>query len=80
MSFLMDTPVEQIISHVRSSDLAIQSNADHCLGVAKLASAFTSEYGMSDFGSALGLLHDKGKERKSFQKYIRSLLSGEILP
>lgn len=60
-----------IISHVRKEDNAIQSNGEHCDGVAEMARRFASAFGMGDFGCVLGLLHDKGKERKSFQEYIR---------
>lgn len=60
-----------IISHVRKEDLAIQSNSEHCNGVAEIAQRFASAFGMGDFGRVLGLMHDKGKERKSFQEYIR---------
>lgn len=65
----------KFISHIRK-DIegnieAIQSNEDHCLGVAELARQFASEFGMGDFGYIMGLLHDKGKEKDEFQNYIR---------
>ena len=41
------------------------------MDVAKLAEQFASEFGMGNWGYILGLLHDKGKERKAFQDYIR---------
>lgn len=62
-----------VISHVRVMDSAIQTNADHCNGVADLAGRFASAFKMGDFGRILGLLHDKGKERTSFQNYIRHI-------
>lgn len=50
--------------------MAVQSNDTHQHGVAELASNFASEFGMSEWGRVLGLLHDKGKERKAFQQHI----------
>ena len=58
------------ISHVRQLDLAIQSNEEHQQGVAELASKFAGEFGMSEWGRVLGLLHDKGKEKRAFQQHI----------
>ncbi|MDE6795601.1 MAG: CRISPR-associated helicase Cas3', partial [Muribaculaceae bacterium] len=49
----------------------IQSNQEHCEGVANLASTFAAEFGMSDWGRMMGLLHDRGKESQGFQAYIR---------
>lgn len=60
----------RIISHIRQSDMAVQSNDAHQYGVAELASKFASEFGMSEWGRVLGLLHDKGKEKKAFQQHI----------
>ena len=48
----------------------IQSNEEHLEGVAKLAESFANEFGMGSWGRVLGLLHDKGKEQKTFQEYI----------
>ncbi|MGN1210939.1 MAG: CRISPR-associated helicase Cas3' [Candidatus Cryptobacteroides sp.] len=63
------------ISHVRKNRDGeiedIQTNQDHSLGVADLACRFAGEFGMGNWGKALGRLHDKGKERKAFQNYIR---------
>ena len=64
----------EIISHIYKDDKDcwhIQSNEQHLEGVARLAEGFADEFGMGSWGRALGLLHDKGKERKSFQDYIR---------
>lgn len=63
------------ISHIRKigdnrEDWEIQSNEDHTKGVAKLASEFASHFEMSEWGKVLGLLHDKGKEQKTFQQHI----------
>ncbi|MBO7445703.1 MAG: CRISPR-associated helicase Cas3' [Bacteroidales bacterium] len=59
-----------IISHVRQSDMAIQSNDEHQQGVSELASKFAEVFGMAEWGRVLGLLHDKGKEKKAFQHHI----------
>ena len=59
-----------IISHVRQSDMAIQSNDEHQRGVAELASKFAEVFGLAEWGRVLGLLHDKGKEKKAFQHHI----------
>ena len=62
-----------IISHIRLSDKAVQTNDEHQRGVACLASSFASEFGMADVGHLLGLLHDKGKEQVAWQKYIQGV-------
>lgn len=64
---------EPIIAHVRPSDMAVQTNSEHSLGVARLAAVFANDFGWGDAGYAMGLLHDKGKEQKDFQRYIRKM-------
>lgn len=59
-----------IISHIRPYDHAIQTNEEHTAGVSFLCHEFASEFGMGEWGRALGLLHDKGKEQKTFQEHI----------
>ena len=59
-----------IISHVRQTDFATQPNSEHLKGVAELAAKFAEEFGMAEWGRILGLLHDKGKEKKTFQQHI----------
>lgn len=63
-----------VISHIKETDAGtwlIQSNEEHLSGVASLASKFAGEFGCTEWGRVLGLLHDKGKERAAFQQYIR---------
>lgn len=59
-----------IISHVRIPDGAVQSNEEHSEGVSKLCEKFASEFGFGEWGRVIGLLHDKGKEKKAFQQHI----------
>ena len=72
----MKTP--NTISHLRKKDentneWLFQSNEEHSEGVAKLAAAFANQIGFGDWGAVLGKLHDKGKEQKEFQSYIRKV-------
>lgn len=66
-----------IISHVKKSEFmptdewSVQSNEEHNHGVANLAELFAGEFDCADWGKVIGLLHDKGKEKKDFQNYIR---------
>lgn len=61
-----------IISHLYNDGTwHIQTNEQHCLGVAQLAEKFASEFGMGEWGKLLGLLHDRGKESEGFQAYIK---------
>ncbi|MBE6331582.1 MAG: CRISPR-associated helicase Cas3' [Bacteroidales bacterium] len=61
---------EVIISHVKQNGMLIQTNNEHQENTAELASKFAGEFGMSEWGRVLGLLHDKGKEKKAFQQHI----------
>ena len=65
----------ETISHIykdREDCWHIQSNEEHLKGVATLAKGFADEFGMGNWGRVLGLFHDKGKERRDFQDYIRN--------
>lgn len=66
------------ISHLKRNedglnDWIFQSNESHQVGVANLAENFADAFGMGAWGRVLGFFHDKGKERKSFQTYIRKV-------
>lgn len=58
-----------IISHINLGK--IQTNEEHSNGVAELARQFAADFGFGEWGYVMGLLHDKGKERTSFQNYIK---------
>lgn len=66
-----------IISHIHIDEInqtiSYQSNKEHCEGVAKLAESFADAFGMGEWGYVLGMLHDKGKEKRQFQFYIRDV-------
>lgn len=62
--------MREIISHIRTEDWAIQPNEEHQEGVSLMASKFAANFGMAEWGRVLGLLHDKGKEKKAFQQHI----------
>jgi CRISPR-associated endonuclease/helicase Cas3 len=61
-----------IISHIDNNG-TIQSNSEHQQGVAERTKLFAEEFGMGDCGFIMGLLHDKGKEQKEWQKYIQGV-------
>lgn len=65
-----------IISHIKkvgAYDWLCQSNEEHSEGVADMAASFADEFGFRDIGRLLGLLHDKGKEQRDFQTYIKKV-------
>lgn len=68
---------ESIISHLKYADSTdtwqIQTNEEHSHGVARLCASFAKAFGMESYGYAMGMLHDKGKEKADFQRYIRSV-------
>ncbi len=61
------------ISHIYQSpngEWIMQSNDEHQKGVAKLAKSFANDFDLDPWGEVLGMLHDKGKEKKAFQEHI----------
>lgn len=60
------------ISHI-DNNKNVQSNEEHQQGVAKKTETFAAEFGLGDCGRIMGLLHDKGKEQKEWQKYIQGV-------
>lgn len=75
-AFIMKSiEIPKNISHIKKCKdgefISFQSNEDHCHEVAKLSKSFAAEFEMGEWGYALGILHDKGKERFAFQQYIR---------
>lgn len=72
----MDMANSSIVSHLyqdpENGRWIVQTNEEHQMGVADMASCFAGQFGLPSWGRVLGLLHDKGKERKAFQQYIRS--------
>lgn len=67
----MKSTISHLYQDKESGEWIIQSNEEHSKGVADLASDFAGKFGLPSWGYALGILHDKGKERNSFQQYIR---------
>lgn len=73
---MQNKALPKYVSHVvrnKCGEVICQSNEEHCVGVANLAEEFAEEFGMGSWGNAMGLLHDKGKERVAFQQYIRTV-------
>lgn len=69
--------MEAHLAHIREEEkgcFAEQSIEEHCLNVARLARELIYEdedsYGMKDLAYNAGLLHDFGKYRPDFQRYI----------
>lgn len=71
----MDIPkfISHILKDKEDNIIAFQSNEEHCHNVAELARQFAGEFGMGDFGYVMGMLHDKGKEKRQFQEYIQDM-------
>ena len=68
--------MKPVISHLFQDDNGqwhIQTNENHSNGVAELASTFADSIHLKEFGYAMGILHDKGKESNQFQSYIRTV-------
>lgn len=68
--------VPKYISHLKNNNVNewfFQSNEEHSKGVAQLAASFAEKIGLKEWGTVLGMLHDKGKEQEKFQRYIRTV-------
>ena len=68
--------MKPVISHLFQDNNGrwhIQTNENHLNGVAELASSFADSIHLKEFGYAMGILHDKGKESNQFQSYIRTV-------
>ncbi|MBQ6694782.1 MAG: CRISPR-associated helicase Cas3' [Bacteroidaceae bacterium] len=68
--------VPKYISHLKNNKVNewfFQSNEEHSKGVAQLAASFAEKIGLKEWGTVLGMLHDKGKEQEKFQRYIRTV-------
>ncbi len=61
-----------------TSEWPVQSNEEHSIGVANRAVKFAAEFDCADWGRIIGLLHDKGKEKIDFQRYIRKVSEYDI--
>lgn len=63
-----------IISHLyqkQNGHWVKQSNEKHSKGVAERCKTFASKFDMGNWGMVMGLLHDKGKEQRTFQEHIK---------
>ena len=72
----------ELISHIYQDYVGhwiIQSNEEHSVGVARLASCFAGEFGMNEWGKVLGQLHDKGKESHAFQQHIKKRVDMSLI-
>ena len=68
--------VPKYISHLKNNNVNewfFQSNEEHSKGVAQLAASFAEKIGLKEWGTVLGMFHDKGKEQEKFQRYIRTV-------
>lgn len=62
----------KFIAHYREKDGAIQDLSQHLDEVSFLTGKYTSKIGLGKHGELIGLLHDLGKTRLEFDRYIRS--------
>jgi len=63
------------IAHVRELENGqwdTQSLEDHLHETAKLTASFSNEFDSSEWGYALGMLHDTGKATSEWQNYLRN--------
>lgn len=78
----MTKPATEMISHLyyeeESKRWIIQSNENHCAGVAEIAGEFAGQIGLYNWGKLLGFMHDRGKEKEDFQRYIKKASGYDI--
>jgi CRISPR-associated endonuclease/helicase Cas3 len=60
------------IAHVRSSDKATQTVAEHLQEVAAITKKLAAKINVPEAGEWIGLLHDFGKYNASFQSHRKS--------
>jgi len=63
---------QQYVAHVRKTDQAVQSLAEHLAEVAVIAKKLAAKIHVPEAGELIGLLHDFGKYSEVFQTYIQS--------
>ncbi len=66
-------PPDRFIAHVREDGpgtFVLHELADHLNAVGRLAAAFGSSFGASEWAQLAGLWHDLGKYSAAFQTYI----------
>ena len=68
---IADSVISHLYTDKETGEWIIQTNDEHQRGVAELAADFAGQFGFRSWGYALGMLHDRGKERMAFQQYIR---------
>lgn len=66
---------EEFIAHVRQNEAGSWEKPhllkEHLDGTAKLAGLYAAKFKSEEWGRMLGLLHDAGKGRISWQEYLR---------
>lgn len=67
-------------AHIRKSDGAEQSLAEHCKAVGELCAREAERVGLSALGKLIGIMHDMGKATASFAEYLRWSVMNEGEP
>ena len=70
-AYMEDHVAMNVFAHSNGDDVAKwQTLQDHCKGVAELSASFANSFESSKCGWLLGMVHDLGKARASFQSYL----------